>query len=128
MARQGPLASHTRSSGWSILLCTAAAGFGGAHVCSALTTQTFSNTRRFLYLQVVIYLNEGYEGGELRFVADRGKGEGGGEAEGRVLATVAPSAGLTALFEHSLLHEALPPHGEVPKYIMRTDVVFTACS
>ena len=73
------------------------------------------------FLTVVIYLNEGFEGGELRFVKTRGGGDGE-----RVLATVAPAAGLTAVFEHDLLHEALPPNGDTPKYIMRTDVIFTA--
>eukprot|EP00937_MAST-01D_sp_MAST-1D-sp2_P007492 g7492.t1 len=73
------------------------------------------------FLTVVIYLNEGFEGGQLRFVKTRG----GGGSE-RVLATVAPAAGLTAVFEHDLLHEALPPSGDTPKYIMRTDVIFTS--
>lgn len=72
------------------------------------------------FLTVVIYLNDGFAGGELRFVYNRLQKQ----QQDRVIHSVAPRAGLAAVFQHDLLHEAMPPVGEVPKCIVRTDVLF----
>ena len=71
------------------------------------------------FLTVVLYLNEGYEGGELRFLLNRA---GGAD---NALLTVMPRAGMVAIFQHDLLHEAAPPLGSTPKYIYQTDVIYS---
>lgn len=72
------------------------------------------------FLTVVIYLNEDFESGFIRYVSNR---LSGATDDTRVLASVAPETGLGMIFQHDLLHEALPPRGPVPKYIVRTDVL-----
>lgn len=73
------------------------------------------------FLTVVVYLNEGFECGEIRFVNSRDSTKSDQE---RVLLAVSPTTGLGVVFQHTLLHEARAPRGTKPKYIMRTDVVF----
>jgi hypothetical protein len=122
-----PTFNYQRWSARCINPCFRCLRYGAGQVFETHTDDVYANLAarpaQRSFLTVVIYLNEGFEGGELRFVKTRG---GGGDSEERVLATVAPTAGLTAVFEHDLLHEALPPSGDTPKYIMRTDVIFTA--
>lgn len=67
------------------------------------------------FLTMVLYLNEGFEGGSTRFHAMRG-GEG--------VLDVAPRVGDLLVFDHQLYHEGAELVSGV-KYILRTDVMFT---
>jgi prolyl 4-hydroxylase len=60
-------------------------------------------------LTLMVYLNEGFTGGETRFL------EGG-----RV---VVPRTGMALLFQHRLLHEGVPVVAGV-KYVLRSDVMY----
>jgi hypothetical protein len=65
------------------------------------------------YVTVMIYLNEGCEGGETRFL----------DLAGKSSYDFVPRAGAALLFEHGLYHEgALVTAGE--KYAIRTDVMY----
>jgi prolyl 4-hydroxylase len=58
-------------------------------------------------LTLLLYLNDGFEGGETKF--DDG-------------ISVGPKAGMALLFDHRLLHEGAPLKSGT-KYVMRTDVM-----
>jgi hypothetical protein len=58
-------------------------------------------------LTFMIYLNEGYEGGETRFES----------------LSVAGKLGMALVFEHGLLHESAEVTGGV-KYVLRSDVMY----
>jgi hypothetical protein len=131
-----PTYNYQRWQARCINPCFRCLRYGEGQVFETHTDDVYSNaavTYRS-FLTVVIYCNEGFEGGELRFVKTRGRGGAAevvvgsenveGSDSGRVLATVVPAAGLTMVFDHELLHEALPPIGDTPKYIIRTDVIF----
>lgn len=77
------------------------------------------------FFTVVLYLNEGFESGSLRYVTSAVTKYVSAESADRIVHTVMPTTGLCMIFQHDLLHEALPPRGPIPKYILRTDVVFT---
>ena len=76
------------------------------------------------FVTFVLYLNDGYAGGTLRFLRSRWGTRGQRQAD-NVLAEVVPTAGQCLLFQHDLLHEAMPPSGPLPKYLVRTDVVYS---
>jgi len=78
------------------------------------------------FFTVVLYLNQGFDNGSLRFVTSRVTDRIAAESPERVVHSIAPAAGLGMVFQHDLLHEACPPTGNIPKYILRTDVVFTS--
>jgi prolyl 4-hydroxylase len=60
-------------------------------------------------LTLMVYLNEGFTGGETRFLDwDR---------------AVVPRAGMALLFQHRLLHEGAPVVAGV-KYVLRSDVMY----
>jgi predicted 2-oxoglutarate/Fe(II)-dependent dioxygenase YbiX len=60
-------------------------------------------------LTLMVYLNDGFEGGETRF-HDFDE-------------TITPRAGTALLFQHRLLHEGAPVRSGV-KYVLRTDVMY----
>jgi len=61
-------------------------------------------------ITAIIYLNEGFEGGETEFVMPN--------------ETIEPLAGTLLLFAHKQLHKGNPvPEGT--KYVLRTDVMYT---
>lgn len=71
----------------------------------------------------MIYLNEGFRGGETTFFAWRGPGRGrrGGD---RVRRAVAPETGAALVFDHLLFHEGSEvTHGV--KYAVRSDLFYT---
>jgi hypothetical protein len=63
---------------------------------------------------LLVYLNDGFPGGQTRFL------EGPGAPR-----TITPGAGTAVVFPHWLLHEALPLVAG-RKYVLRTDVMFAA--
>lgn len=65
------------------------------------------------FLTLLVYLNDGYEGGETCFAA------GGGEAE----QVLVPKAGAALVFPHGRWHEGRPVR-RGRKYVLRTDVMF----
>lgn len=62
-------------------------------------------------LSIVVYLNGGYDGGELLFHATGQR--------------VKPRAGLAAIFGHRMVHESTPMVSGV-KYALRSDVMYRA--
>jgi len=74
------------------------------------------SARERSFLSVLVYLDEGFGGGETRFFADR---------DGRtVTRTIAPSTGTTAVFDHALWHDGAPVSAGI-KHVLRTDVMYT---
>lgn len=65
-------------------------------------------------LTVLIYLNEGFEGGETRFME-------------QVEDVVLPRTGMAAVFQHKIRHEGAPVRRGT-KYALRTDVLYEADS
>lgn len=71
-------------------------------------------------LTLLIYLNDGYEGGETIFYRQSGMRKPCVETR---LATITPKQGQILLFEHQQLHEGAPViSGQ--KYVLRTDVMY----
>ena len=71
-------------------------------------------------LTLLIYLNDGYEGGETIFYQQRGIDKIFVETP---VATITPKQGQILLFEHRQLHEGAPViSGQ--KYVLRTDVMY----
>eukprot|EP00040_Diaphanoeca_grandis_P044295 m.11900 g.11900 ORF g.11900 m.11900 type:complete len:307 (-) comp9042_c0_seq1:48-968(-) len=68
------------------------------------------------FLTVVIYLNDGFAGGDTVFLRGR-KG-------GTLVKSFKPSTGNALVFQHDMLHEATEPIGSPAKMIVRTDIVF----
>lgn len=71
--------------------------------------RSFRAHRESSLLTFMIYLNEGYEGGETRFES----------------MSVASKPGMALVFEHGLLHEGAEVTGGV-KYVLRSDVMYGA--
>ena len=109
-----------------------------AHVDDVYATRDLSERS---FVTVVLYLNEGYDGGKLRFLQNKWpttSGSGGGAQKGtweqeakaeqkqdeNILMEITPTAGMCMMFQHNLLHEATPPSGGIPKYLVRTDIVY----
>jgi len=69
------------------------------------------------YVTCQLYLNEGYQGGETRFLSCDG-----GTQESKVI----PKTGSVLLFQHNLLHEGCPVTNKGQKYVVRTDVMYTS--
>ena len=133
---------HNRGNKWKISHVNSCFRFCKYHpgqLFDAHTDDVFTsrdaNERSFV--TVVLYLNAGYGGGSLRFLRSRwgrssqhrrrgGGGGGGGDnaCYDNVLATIDPQIGLCVMFQHDLLHEALPPTG-LAKYLVRTDIVYS---
>lgn len=67
-------------------------------------------------LTFMIYLNEGYEGGETQF-DDAAKSPPGESV------SVAGKVGMALVFEHELLHEGAEVTAGV-KYVLRSDVMY----
>jgi predicted 2-oxoglutarate/Fe(II)-dependent dioxygenase YbiX len=63
----------------------------------------------------MLYLNEGFEGGETEFAL----------AEGR--ASITPGRGLLLLFDHGLRHQGAPVRRGT-KYVLRSDVMYRESS
>ncbi len=79
-----------------------------------------SETWRSSQLTLLIYLNDGYEGGETIFYRDSGMLRPCLETR---VATIAPKQGQILIFEHQQLHEGAPViSGQ--KYVLRTDVMY----
>lgn len=68
-------------------------------------------------LTLMIYLNEGFEGGETNFFSD----------QGRLRFGVKPESGMALVFPHLLLHEGAPVKSG-RKYVLRTDVMYRTAS
>lgn len=67
---------------------------------------------RITLLTVLVYLNEGFDGGETRFME-------------QLDATVVPHPGTVAIFQHKVRHEGMPVlRGR--KYAFRSDVLYRA--
>jgi len=69
----------------------------------------------FSMMTIVIYLNDGFEGGRLNFL--RHEGAGG------VVASVRPAAGMACVFDQLLLHEGERLEAGT-KWLLRADVVY----
>jgi hypothetical protein len=65
-------------------------------------------------VQLMIYLNSGFDGGETHFY----------DADLQLRATVRPETGMALLFRHAQLHEGAPVISG-RKYVLRTDVMYT---
>lgn len=61
----------------------------------------------------MLYLNEGFQGGETNFL----------RSDGACERAVVPETGMALLFRHDMLHEGALLRGGV-KYAMRSDVMF----
>jgi hypothetical protein len=72
-----------------------------------------ANERTFM--TVLVYLNEGFEGGHTNFLKSR---------RGPVEMAVAPVCGNGMVFQHDMLHEATEPTGSPSKMIMQADILF----
>ncbi len=70
------------------------------------------SARRITLLTVLVYLNEGFEGGATRF-------------HEQLDDVVVPLRGRTALFQHKVRHEG-EPVTEGTKYALRTDILYAA--
>ena len=66
-------------------------------------------------LTFMMYLNEGFEGGETKFYHD----------DDRLKASVKPQKGMALVFDHLQLHEGAPVISG-RKYVIRTDVMYRA--
>jgi predicted 2-oxoglutarate/Fe(II)-dependent dioxygenase YbiX len=62
-------------------------------------------------LTFMVYLNEGYQGGETRFIESK--------------RDVVPRTGMALLFTHAMLHDSAPLISG-RKYVLRSDVMFAA--
>ena len=76
----------------------------------------------------MIYLNEGFEGGETRFFEEKDKKSRRGEGRARkfnnrVRFSVRPTTGSVVVFDHLLLHEGSEVTSGV-KYAVRSDLVY----
>ena len=69
----------------------------------------------FSQITILLYLNEGFEGGETTFLNFSDK-------KARVKAV--PKTGSVLVFEHRLLHEGTALIGDGVKYCVRTDVMY----
>jgi NAD+ synthetase len=99
----------------------------------------FQDGRRFTLMSLVVYLNSLPEGagGQTRFLRDAQRGlpvaernhedwsQPAGESE--ILTGVQPRAGRALIFDHRLLHDAQPWHGQEARLLMRTDIIFERC-
>lgn len=77
---------------------------------------------------LMIYLNDGFEGGETRFFEEKDKKSRRGEGRGRkfnnrVRFAVRPSVGSVVVFEHLLLHEGSEVTAGV-KFAVRSDLIY----
>lgn len=70
------------------------------------------SARAITLLTVLVYLNDGFEGGATRFAE-------------QLDAVVVPAAGQAALFQHKVRHEGEPVRSGT-KYALRTDVLYEA--
>ena len=61
----------------------------------------------------MIYLNDGYEGGNTKFYHD----------DDRLKANIVPRQGMALIFDHLQLHEGAPVVSG-RKYVLRTDVMY----
>lgn len=144
-----PATYHTSEGDWVLY------GINPTHrVCRYLTEQHFGahtddryraadNSLASMYT-IVMYLNDDYEGGKLRFLkfeshtkgAPGGGGGGGGDDDyvvaatggrddddGSVIATLTPKRGMVTIFDQNLLHEGQTLTSGV-KYLLRTDVIY----
>jgi hypothetical protein len=84
----------------------------GPHTDAVFFCRT-ANERTFM--TVLVYLNEGFEGGHTNFLRSRG---------GPVEMAVAPVCGNGLVFQHDMLHEATMPIGSPSKMIMQADMLF----
>jgi predicted 2-oxoglutarate/Fe(II)-dependent dioxygenase YbiX len=62
-------------------------------------------------ITAMLYLNEGFEGGETEFALGAG------------LVSIAPKRGLVLLFSHGLLHQGAPVR-RGRKYVLRSDIMY----
>jgi hypothetical protein len=85
------------------------------HCDGAFTRPDGSATSR---VTLLLYLNDGYEGGRTTFYASRRESGGGGVA-------VEPTTGAVALQDQALLH-GVPPLRRGLKYVLRTEVMYAA--
>lgn len=67
------------------------------------------------FMTVLVYLNEGFDGGHTNFLRSR---------SGPVVMSVAPVCGNGLVFQHDMLHEATMPIGSPRKMIMQADMLF----
>ncbi|MDC3979984.1 2OG-Fe(II) oxygenase [Polyangium jinanense] len=77
---------------------------------------------------LMIYLNEGFEGGSTRFFEEKDKKSRRGEGRGRkfnnrVRFAVRPAPGSVVVFDHLLLHEGAEVTAGV-KYAVRSDLIY----
>ena len=77
---------------------------------------------------LMIYLNDGFEGGETRFFEEKDKRSRRGEGRGRkfdnrVRFALRPTTGSVVVFDHLLLHEGSEVTAGV-KYAVRSDLVY----
>ncbi len=70
------------------------------------------------FYTIIIYLNDGYDGGETSFIR---RSKSGGIQE----YIIKPVKGRVLIFQHNLLHEGKLLKGNIPKYIIRTDVMYS---
>eukprot|EP01116_Phalansterium_solitarium_P007227 TRINITY_DN19773_c0_g1_i1.p1 TRINITY_DN19773_c0_g1~~TRINITY_DN19773_c0_g1_i1.p1 ORF type:complete len:221 (-),score=17.01 TRINITY_DN19773_c0_g1_i1:346-1008(-) len=66
------------------------------------------------FLSVLVYLNDGFEGGNTTFFTSKGK----------ELLSVAPKKGTVLVYSHKMLHEGSTVT-EGTKYVLRSDVLFS---
>lgn len=71
-------------------------------------------------LTLLIYLNEGYSGGETIFYRDSGMLKPCSETQ---VASITPKVGQLLIFKHQQLHEGAPVVAG-QKYVLRTDVMY----
>lgn len=77
---------------------------------------------------LMIYLNDGFEGGETRFFEEKDKASRRGENRGRkfnnrVRFALRPTVGSVVVFDHLLLHEGAEVTAGV-KYAVRSDLIY----
>jgi hypothetical protein len=82
---------------------------------------------------LLVYLNEGFEGGETGYWPDhtgihcrflrKEEKQHASVKQHQVL--IVPETGKAVMQDQNILHEGLPPTKNGPKYILRTDIIFT---
>lgn len=76
----------------------------------------WQSARERSWLSVLVYLDDGFRGGDTRVFADR--------HGARVVRRIVPARGKLAIFDHTLWHDGAPVEAGT-KHVLRTDVMYT---
>lgn len=112
---------------------------GGSLIPHYDAAYDFGDGRRRTLMTLIIYLSEGdpEKGGRTRFLHDSQRSLPAAERDfsdwrrssqpEELALAIQPSVGQGLLFDHRLLHDVEPWHGQSDRLILRTDIVFERC-